>query len=324
MIATRMSRKSGTRWHRPPAGDSWCVAQVSELRHGSQRRTAPPGQRRRDGGRGSVASAPGRASPVRRGEGEPERAQWRERPAQEPALIADGTRPVPVPRFFAALRYLGQTSVVEITTSRRGSTPAHALSTCIVPTSSSSCAHSDAWVGCDRYAPWTNVSIELRWSRVASSPSIVGCRRKTSCRLVRVGCERTRPDDDRSTVTSRVVFQEPRQELGHELAEDVTVVAAEVVEAMIDDGDADATAQPAVGGVELDEPRDLATRADAVTGGIDPEPRRSLGSVAGAPAISPRARTSASSPRRSSLSSCVLPARGQFSDSSWPCVASRA
>jgi hypothetical protein len=45
-----------------------------------------------------------------------------------------------------------------------------------------------------------------------------------------------------------VVFHEPRQELGHELAEDVT---------------------------------------------IDPEPRRILGSVAGTPAISPRARTSA-------------------------------
>jgi len=89
-----------------------------------------------------------------------------------------------------------------------------------------------------------------------------------------------------------VVFHEPRQELGHELAEDVTVVAAEVVEAVI--GDGDAAAQPAVGGVELDEPRDLATRADAVTGGVDPEPRRILGSVAGAPAISPRARTSAS------------------------------
>ena len=59
-----------------------------------------------------------------------------------------------------------------------------------------------------------------------------------------------------------VVFHEPRQELGHELAEHVTVVAAEVVEAVI--GDCDAAAQPAVGGVELDEPRDLATRADAV------------------------------------------------------------
>jgi hypothetical protein len=88
-----------------------------------------------------------------------------------------------------------------------------------------------------------------------------------------------------------VVFHEPRQELGHELAEDVTVVAAEVVEAVT--GDGDAAAQPAVGGVELDEPRDLATRADAVTGGVDPEPQEDLGSVAGAPAISPRARTSA-------------------------------
>jgi hypothetical protein len=78
-----------------------------------------------------------------------------------------------------------------------------------------------------------------------------------------------------------VVFHEPRQELGHELAEDLAVVAAEVVEAVI--SDCDAAAQPAVGGVELDEPRDLATRANAVT----------VGSVAGAPAISPRARTSA-------------------------------
>jgi hypothetical protein len=88
-----------------------------------------------------------------------------------------------------------------------------------------------------------------------------------------------------------VVFHEPRQKLGDELAEHVTVVTAEVVEAVI--GDCDAAAQPAVGGVELDEPRDLATRADAVTGGIDPEPQEDLGSVAGAPAISPRARTSA-------------------------------
>jgi hypothetical protein len=39
------------------------------------------------------------------------------------------------------------------------------------------------------------------------------------------------------------------------------VVAAEVVEAVI--GDGDAAAQPAAGGVELHEPRDLATRADA-------------------------------------------------------------
>ena len=88
-----------------------------------------------------------------------------------------------------------------------------------------------------------------------------------------------------------VVFHEPRQELGHELAEHVTVVAAEIVEAVI--GDRDAAAQPAVGGVELDEPRDLALRADAVTGGIDQSPRRILGSVAAAPAFSPRARTSA-------------------------------
>ena len=43
-----------------------------------------------------------------------------------------------------------------------------------------------------------------------------------------------------------VVFHEPRRELGHELAEHVTVVAAEVVEAVI--GDRDAAAQPAVGG----------------------------------------------------------------------------
>ena len=57
----------------------------------------------------------------------------------------------------------------------------------------------------------------------------------------------------------------------------VTVVAAEVVEAVI--GDCDAAAQPAVGGVELDEPRDLAPRADAVTGGIDPEPQEDLGAL---------------------------------------------
>jgi hypothetical protein len=65
------------------------------------------------------------------------------------------------------------------------------------------------------------------------------------------------------------------RELGHELAEDVTVVAADVVETVI--GDGDAAAQPAVGGVELDEPRDLATRADAITGGVDPEPQEDLG-----------------------------------------------
>jgi hypothetical protein len=71
-----------------------------------------------------------------------------------------------------------------------------------------------------------------------------------------------------------VVLHAPRQGLGHELAEHVTVVAAEVVEAVI--GDCAAAAQPAVGGVELDEPHDLATRADAVTGGIDPAPREDL------------------------------------------------
>ena len=89
-----------------------------------------------------------------------------------------------------------------------------------------------------------------------------------------------------------VVFHEPREELGHELAEHVTVVAAEVVEAVI--GNGDDAAQPAVGGMELDEPRDLAPRADAVPGGVDPAPPEDLGAlVAGAPAISPRARTSA-------------------------------
>jgi hypothetical protein len=88
-----------------------------------------------------------------------------------------------------------------------------------------------------------------------------------------------------------VVFHEPRQELGHELAEHVTVVAAEVAEAVI--GDCDAAAQPAGGGVELDQPRDLATRADAVTGGMAPEPQKDLGSIADAPAISPQGRTSA-------------------------------
>jgi len=93
------------------------------------------------------------------------------------------------------------------------------------------------------------------------------------------------------------MFEEPRQELGHELAEDVTVVAAEVVEAVI--GDCAAAAQPAVGGVELDEPRPprdpsqrrhpavggveldeprrITPRADAITGGIDPEPQEDLG-----------------------------------------------
>jgi hypothetical protein len=39
-----------------------------------------------------------------------------------------------------------------------------------------------------------------------------------------------------------VVFHEPRQQLGHELTEDVTMVAAEVVEAVI--GDRDAAASP--------------------------------------------------------------------------------
>jgi len=71
-----------------------------------------------------------------------------------------------------------------------------------------------------------------------------------------------------------VVFHEPRQELGHELAEHVTVVAAEVVEAVI--GDRHPAAQPAVGGAELDAPRDLAPRADTVTGGVDPEPQEDL------------------------------------------------
>src|ERR1041385_9231873 len=76
-----------------------------------------------------------------------------------------------------------------------------------------------------------------------------------------------------------VMFHEPRQELGHELAEHVTVVAAEVVEAVI--GDGDAAAQPAVDGVKLDEPRDLAPRADAVTGGMAPEPQEDLGVAGG-------------------------------------------
>jgi DNA mismatch repair protein MutL len=39
---------------------------------------------------------------------EPAHADWREQPAEERDRLADGTRPVPVPRFFAALRYLGQ------------------------------------------------------------------------------------------------------------------------------------------------------------------------------------------------------------------------
>jgi hypothetical protein len=88
-----------------------------------------------------------------------------------------------------------------------------------------------------------------------------------------------------------VVFHEPRQELGHELTEDVAVVAAEVVDAVI--GDRDAAAQPAVGGVELDEPRDLATRADAVTGGIDPAPPEDLGVGGGCAGDRDAARTSA-------------------------------
>jgi len=76
-----------------------------------------------------------------------------------------------------------------------------------------------------------------------------------------------------------LMFHEPRRELGHELAEDVTVIAAEVVEAVI--GDCDAAALPAVGGVELDELRHLATRANAVTGGIDLEPQEDLGGGGG-------------------------------------------
>jgi len=42
-------------------------------------------------------------------------------------------------------------------------------------------------------------------------------------------------------------------------------------------GDRDDDAQPAVGGVELDELRHLATRANAITGGIDPESQEDLG-----------------------------------------------
>ena len=95
-----------------------------------------------------------------------------------------------------------------------------------------------------------------------------------------------------------------------QLGQDVLVVAAEVVEAVIG---AAAAAEPAVGGVELDQPRDLATRADAVAGRVDPrteEPEvRSTGSVADAPAVSPRARTSASRPRRSSWSTTAAIAR---------------
>ena len=87
------------------------------------------------------------------------------------------------------------------------------------------------------------------------------------------------------------------RDVDDQLGEDVTVVAAEVVDAARGCRDADAAAQPAVGGVQLDEPGDLATRSDAVTGRVDPQAEEpdlgSTGSVADAPAISPRARTSA-------------------------------
>ena len=64
--------------------------------------------------------------------------------------------------------------MVDTITSRAGLAAAHAFMTCMVPTSSNSWAHSVAWVGCDRNAPWTTVSTSSRASRVAISPSIAG------------------------------------------------------------------------------------------------------------------------------------------------------
>ena len=62
-----------------------------------------------------------------------------------------------------------------------------------------------------------------------------------------------------------------------EVVEDGAVVAAEVVEAATGCRDTDAAAQPAVGGVQLDEPRDLPTRADALAGGVDPQAEEDRG-----------------------------------------------
>ncbi len=82
-----------------------------------------------------------------------------------------------------------------------------------MPTSSSSCAHSAAWVGCDRNAPWTNVSTSWRWSSVASSASTVGWVRSTLMNsTLPPGSERGRPDVEREHLAvARVLLEAPQQ-----------------------------------------------------------------------------------------------------------------
>lgn len=60
-----------------------------------------------------------------------------------------------------------------------------------------------------------------------------------------------------------------------EVVEDGAVVTAEVARTVV--GDLDAAAQPAVGGVQLDEPRDLPAGADALAGGVDPQAEEDRG-----------------------------------------------
>jgi hypothetical protein len=54
-----------------------------------------------------------------------------------------------------------------------------------------------------------------------------------------------------------------------ELIEDHALLTAKVVQPV--NRDVDAAGEPAVRGVELDEARDLASRADALARGVDPQ-----------------------------------------------------
>ena len=94
---------------------------------------------------------------------------------------------------------------------------------------------------------------------------------------------------------------QPRQDLGHELTSDRALLAAKVVQPVI--GNIDAAADPPIRRVKGGKPGDLAARADEKAGqsrvptrcARHPRlrPSRIFGSIALAPAVVPRARTSA-------------------------------
>jgi hypothetical protein len=64
------------------------------------------------------------------------------------------------------------------------------------------------------------------------------------------------------------VLHQSAEHLRHELDEDFAMLVAEVVESVI--SHLDAAADPAVGGMELDELRDLPAAADPLAGGVHP------------------------------------------------------